>query len=236
MNVKKALRTAFAPPEPQRREKFIKAIPDPKPSYFAFLLSQICYIRKRIWIFSMGLLLLSLGAACAVPRDELYAVWVISAAIPFLALMTATEISRSDLFCMSEMEAGCRFSLPQLTGARMILLGACNFTLIPLIAVLLGVSSPLGIFKTALYLFTPYLTVNGISLVVLSKVNGVDGIYISAAATVGVSLAGALPFGRMVLDEHLQSAICAALCVVGAIVIAVQLGKRMRGNFYGIKN
>lgn len=168
----------------------------------------------------------------------MYSVWIVSAVIPFLALLTATEISRSDIFGMSEIEAGCRFSLPQLTGARMIILGACDFTVIPIVAVILGVSSPLGIIKTALYIITPFITVNGISLVILNKVNSSDGIYISAAATVGVSLAGVLSFGRIVIDARLINTICAALCVVGLIVIAVQIKIIMTGkdNCYGIKN
>lgn len=238
MKVKKALRNAFAPPEPQSRDRFIKSIRYPKLSYFEFILSQICYIRKRIWIFSMALLLISLGAVCVIPQNKMYAVWIVSALVPFLALLTATEISRSDIFGMSEIESGCRFSLPQLTGARMIILGACSFTIIPIIAVVLGFSSPLGIIKAALYILTPFITVNGISLVILNKVNGSDGIYISAAAAVGVSLAGALSFSRIVIDARLINTICVALCVVGMIVITAQIKKIMTGKdkYYGIKN
>ncbi len=238
MKVKKALRNAFAPPKAQGRDKFISSINYPKMSYLGFVLSQICYIRKRVWIFSAALLAIALGAACVIPQDRMHAVWIVSAFIPFLALLTATEISRSDIFGMSEIEAGCRFSLPQLTGARMIILGACDLTIIPIIAVVLGVSSPLGIIKTALYILTPFIIVNGISLVILNRVKGFDGVYISAAAAVGVSLSGVLPFERIIVDERLKNAICAALCVFGLILIAVQIRKIMMGkdNCYGIKN
>ncbi len=238
MKLKKALQNAFTPPKAQGRDKFIRSINYPKMSYLGFILSQVCYIRKRIWIFSLALLLITLGAVCVIPQDQKYAVWIVSAFIPFLALLTATEISRSDIFGMSEIEAGCRFSLPQLTGARMIILGACDLTVIPIIAVILGVSSPLGIIKTALYIFTPFFTVNGISLAILNRVKGFDGVYFSAAAAVGVSLAGVLPFERIIVDERLKNAICAALCVFGLILIAVQIRKIMMGkdNCYGIKN
>jgi len=238
MKVKKVLRNAFTPPKPQSRHKFLKTIRYPKMSYFEFILSQICYIRKRIWIFSIVLLLIALGAVCFIPQDQMYSVWIVSAFIPFLALLTATEISRSDIFGMSEIEAGCRFSLPQLTGARMIILGACDFTIIPIISVILGVSSPFGIIKTALYILTPFITVNGISLAILNKISGSDGIFISAAAAVGVSLAGVLSFSKIVLDVRWINTVCVALCVVGLIVIAVQIKKIMTGkdNCYGIKN
>ncbi len=238
MKVKKALKNAFTPPKPQGRDKFIRSINYPKMSYLGFVLSQICYIRKRVWIFSTALLLIALGAVCVIPQDQKYAVWIVSALIPFLALLTATEISRSDIFGMSEIEAGCRFSLPQLTGARMIILGACDLTVIPVIAVILGVSSPLGIIKTALYILTPFITVNGISLVILNRIKGFDGVYLSAAAAAGVSLAGVLPLDRIDLDERLKNAICAALCAAGVIVIFIQIRKIMTGkdNCYGIKN
>ncbi len=237
MKVKKALRNAFTPPKPQSKDNFIKTIRYPRMSYFEFILLQICYIRKRIWIFSIVLLLISLGTVYFIPQNKIYAVWTVSAFIPFLALLTATEISRSDIFGMSEIESGCRFSMPQLSGARMIILGACDFTVIPIIAVILGFSSPLGIIKTALYILIPFITVNGISLAILNKANGSDGIYISVAATVGVSLVGVLPFSRIDFDERLINTICAALCIVGLIVIAVQVKKIMAGkdNCYGIK-
>lgn len=238
MKVKKELRNAFTPPRPQNRDGFLKTIRYPKISYFEFILSQICYIRKRIWIFSIVLMLISLGAVCVIPQDQKYAVWIVSAFIPFMALLTAAEISRSDIFGMSEIESGCRFSLPQLTGARMIILGACDLTVIPIIAVILSAFSPLGIIKTALYILTPFIIVNGISLAILNKVNGSDGIFLSAAATVGVSLAGVLSFNRITFDEHLINTVCAAFCVAGFIVIAVQIKKIMTGkdNCYGIKN
>ncbi len=238
MKLKKELQNAFTPPMPQSKDKFIKTIHYPKMSYFGFILSQICYIRKRIWFFSIVLLLITFGTVYFIPQNQIYSVWIVSAFIPFLALLTAAEISRSDIFGMSEIEAGCRFSLPQLTGARMIILGACSFTVIPIIAVVLGFSSPVGIIKAALYILTPFITVNGISLVILNKVNGSDGIYISAAAAVGVSLAGALSFSRIVFDARLINTVCAALCVVGMIVITAQIKKIMTGkdNCYGIKN
>ncbi len=238
MRVKKLLRNAFVPPKAQGRDKFLKSIPYPKMSYFEFILSQICYIRKRIWVFSAVLLLIALGAACVIPKDQMYAVWIVSAFIPFWALLTATEISRSDIFGMSEIEAGCRFSMPQLTGARMIILGVCDLTVIPIIAVILGVSSPFGIIKTALYILTPFITVNGIALAILNKVKGFDGIYISAAATAGVSLLGVLQFSRFAFDERLKNVIYVALCIAGLIVIATQNKKIMmrKDNCYGIKN
>ena len=238
MKIKKMLRRAFTPPEPQNKDKFLKSLCCPRMSYFEFILSQICYIRKRVWIFSMLLLLISLGAVCVIPRGEIYAVWIISAFVPFLALLTAAEISRSNLFGISEIEAACRFSLPQLTGARMIILGICNFAVISVIVISFDLFSPLGIMKAALYILTPYITVNGISLAILNRISGPDGVYVSAAAAVGVSLAGVFSLNRLVIDLRLINNVRGALCIIGAIVTALQMKKMMTGkdNLYGIKN
>lgn len=238
MKLKKALKNAFTPPTPQGRDRFIKSLSYPKLSYFEFILSQICYIRKRIWVFSAALLMMSIGAVCVVSRDKMYAIWIVSAFVPFLALLTASELSRSDMFGMSEIESGCRFSLPQLTVVRMIILGVTNLTVLPIISIILGSSSPFGIVRTALYILTPYIIVNGISLVILNKVSGSDGIYFSAAAAVGVSLAGALSFRKIAVDMHLINTVYLSLCVIGSIIITVQLKKIMigRDNCNGIKN
>ena len=238
MKIKKALRSAFKPPEPRNKDKFIGSMCYPKLSYSEFILSQICYIRKRVWLFSAAVLLAVIGAVYIIPQNEMYIVWIISTLIPFLALMTAMEISRSDIFGMTEIEAGCRYSLPQLVGARMIILGVCNFAVISAVAVILGFFSPFGIIKAALYILTPYITVNGIALVVLDKVAGSERVYINVAATLVISLAGIFILDGVHFDTHFVNALCSVLCVGGMIVSAVQIRKIMSGKDerYGINN
>lgn len=238
MEIKEALRGAFTPPEPRNKDKFIGSIRYPKLSYSEFILSQICYIRKRVWLFSAAVLLIVISAVCMIPQNEMYLVWIVSTLIPFLALMTAMEISRSDIFGMSEIEAGCRYSLPQLVGARMIILGVCNFAVISAIAVILGLFSPLGMMKAALYILTPYITVNGIVLVVVDKVTGLECVYINVAATLGVSLTGIFLLGGMPFDMRFVNTLYTVLCVGGAIVIAIQGRKIMNGGdiCYGINH
>lgn len=237
MKIKKALIETFTPPEPQKKNEFLNSLHYPKLSYSGFILSQISYIRKRVWLFSAAVLLAIIGAVCLIHQDEIYVVWIISALIPFLALLTTMEISRSDIFGMSEIEIGCRFSLPQLAGARMIILGTCNFTIIAIITVILGVYSPLSILKSALYVLTPYITVNGLSLFILNRVHGAEGVYISLAAALGVSLAGVVTFVRM-SDTDFLNTLCTALCAGGTVMIIIQVKKIInRKDFeYGINN
>lgn len=237
-NLKKELAEAFTPPESKGRDSFLAAIPYPKLTYPEFVLSQICYIRKRIWFVSVIILLAGIGTVCIIPESGMMLVWIISALIPLLAVLTAAEISRSDIFGMSEIESGCRFALPQVMGARMIILGICNFAVIAAATAVLGVFSPFGIAKSALYILTPYVSVNGISLAILGRVRGQDGVYLSAAAALAVSLAGVIISGREIFDERFENAFMAAVCAAGAVLMTVQIKKIMIGkdNYYGIKD
>lgn len=237
-NIKKEIGKAFTPPEPKSRDSFLAAIPYPKLTYPEFILSQIGYIRKRVWFVSAVILLAAVGTVCILPESGMMLVWIISALIPFLAVLTAAEISRSDIFGMSEIEEGCRFALPQVMGARMIILGICNFAVIAAATAVLGIFSPFGIAKSALYILTPYVSVNGISLAIFGRVRGQDGIYLSAAAALAVSLAGLIFSGREIFDERSTNAFMAAVCAAGVVLMTVQIKKLMIGkdNYYGIKD
>lgn len=238
MNLKKEIYKACEPPQPKGRDGFLAAIPYPKLIYPEFVLSQICYIRKRVWFVSVIILLAGIGTVCIVPERSMTLVWIISALIPLLAVLTAAEISRSDIFGMSEIEAGCRFALPQVIGARMIILGICNFVVIATVTVISGVFSPFGIAMSALYILTPYVSVNGISLAIFGKVKGQDGVYLSTAAALGVSLAGVIIFGKEFYDERSANIFMAAVCAAGVVLMTVQSKKILIGkdNYYGIKD
>ncbi len=239
MNIKKEIYTACEPPEPKGRDGFLKSLPYPKLTYPEFVFSQIGYIRKRMWAISAFILLAGIFTACVVPYREMVLLWVLSSLAPFLAVLTAAEISRSDIFGMSEIEAGCRFALPQVIGARMIILGICNFAVIAAAAVISGIFSPFGIARSALYILTPYVSVNGISLAIFGKGRGPDGVYLSAAAALAVSLAGVILFGKeKFYDESLANALTAAVCAAGVILTIAQSKKILFGkdNYYGIKD
>lgn len=238
MDIKKEIYKAAEPPEPQNRDSFLKSLPYPKLTYPEFVLSQIVYIRKRMWAISAFVILAGVFTVCVVPYREMVLLWVLSSLTPLLAVFTSAEISRSDLFGMSELEAGCRFALPQLAGARMLILGVCNFIVISAASVLLGIFSPLGIARSTLYILTPFVSVCGISLAVLNKTRGQDGIYLSAAAALAVSLAGVIFFGKELFDERLTNTFMAAVCAVGVVLMTVQIKKLLvrKDNYYGIKN
>lgn len=240
MNLKKEIYEASEPPAPNGRDDFLKALPYPKITYPEFIFSQIGYIRKRMWAISAAVLLAGLAAVSIASDGSVPVLWVISSLAPFLAVFTAAEISRSSVFGMSEIEAGCRFSLPQLAGARMLILGVCNFAVISVGAIISGIFSPFGIAMSALYILSPYVCVCGASLAVFRKTRGQDGVYISGGIALAVSVFGMVFFP----ENRQQSSVCFAnlsgflLCAAGTVLTVVQIKKILVGKdiYFGTEN
>lgn len=240
MNVKKELHEAFSPPEPKRKEKFLSALHYPKLSFSEFVFSQIKYIRKRVWVVSVLIVAAAVFTVCFMSLKNpsyigLPAVWIISSLTPFLAMLTASEISRSNVYGMTELETACRFSLPQLTGARTLILGVASFAVIAALTLISGIFTPVGIAKAGIYILAPFLLVNGISLAVFSRFKAKEGEYISGAAALFVSVLGILWQGSQVkIPENIINNFCIALCIFGTVTIILNMKKISNGaNYYG---
>ncbi len=187
--LKKELKKAFEAPLPADRDHFLKQLRYPQITYPEFLINQLCYIRKRIWVVSA--LVIMIAFRLPVPQywnpDEMK-IWSISAVLPFLAMMTITEIYRSTACHMEELEGSCRFSLPQIVMARMSILGAVNSVVMILVLVFINQVSGYSLLQTISYSMVPYLIVCGICLWILNKMRGSDGIYACAASAGSVSV------------------------------------------------
>lgn len=235
MKVKKELYEAFSPPEPRGKDGFLAALPYPKLSFGGFVLSQVRYIRKRLWFASAVILLAAVLYLCLMPREiisaiNLPSVWAVSSMTPFLAMLTAAEISRSGAYGMTELEAACRFSLPQLTGARVLIIGTVSFGVTALLAALSGIFTSAGAAKAALYILAPFLLVNSISLAAYTRFRDREGSYISAAAAVAVSAAGVIfPSRGLMLPESTLNRACMLICAVGAVSMIISMKKIMGG-------
>ncbi|MGN0636729.1 MAG: hypothetical protein ACI4J0_00015 [Huintestinicola sp.] len=240
MNVKMELYEAFSPPEPKRKEIFLNSLPYPGLNFSQFVFSQIKYIRKRVWVVSVLIVAAAICTVCFMSLKnpsyiELPAVWIISSLTPFLAMLTASEISRSNMYGMTELETACRFSLPQLTGARTLILGTVSFAVIAALTLISGIFTPVGIANAAIYILTPFLLVNGVSLAIFSHFKGKEGGYISGAAALFVSVWGILLQGSQVeIPENICNNFCILLCIFGTAAIILNMKKISNGaNYYG---
>jgi len=109
-------------------------------------------------------------------------IWSISALLPFMAMLTITELCRSASCHMAELEGSCRFSLPQLSIARLSILGAVSFVVLLLLLVFLRQASAYSLLQTVFYIMVPYLAACAVCLWLLNRVRGANGIYACGAA------------------------------------------------------
>lgn len=186
--LKKALKASFEAPPPMGKEQFIKALRFPKTTYRDFFASQFFFIRKRVWLVSFFIVAISwiiiFRAQAAIHWEvEGWKIWSISAAVPFMAMMSVTEIYRSAACHLAELEISCRFNLPQIIVARLIILGGGNFAVLILLLSFLNGTSTYNILQMVVYLMVPYLTVCGICLWILNHAHSQEGVYGCAAAT-----------------------------------------------------
>lgn len=193
----KALQEAFEAPPPMDKTRFLKTLPYPKIIYRDFLLFQLHYIRKRIWVFSTLILFMGWLSAFYIPmiihwNPEEVKIWGVSSLVPFLAMITITEIYRSTAYRMAELEESCRFSLPQIIMARITILGAVNFSVLTFLLIFINQVSSYSLLQIILYLMVPYFIVSGICLWILNHVRSQEGVYSCAVAACLVSVINVL--------------------------------------------
>ncbi|QIB69069.1 hypothetical protein Ami103574_06925 [Aminipila butyrica] len=194
---RKELQTAFDISYPSDKERFLEQLRYPKITYQEFLFEQLRYIRKRIWMASVLIILFGWIITFRLPafqywRADGIKIWNISAILPFLAMITITEIYRSVAYNMAELEESCRFSLSQIIMARMSILGGVNFVILILLLIFMNQVSSWRLLQIISYSMTPYLLVCAICLWLLNRMHGSDGMYACGAATGFVSVSNIL--------------------------------------------
>ncbi len=230
--IKKQIKEAFEPPEPERKIRFLKTMNFPKTDRKDFIIGQIFYIQKSVWIVSVFVfcfILFNIFTVIPNVHQEEMTLWVISSIVPFLALFSVVEIFRSKRHKMAEMEVVCRFGLAQLMFARMLILGVWNGIILLVTIVTLGIYLPEGIGITALYLLTPFVIVCGMSLFVMNHTNSHNSELICAAITVGVNMVHFIwREAYRSMDWKLSISIMIILFASGLCFMAVQLFKTMK--------
>lgn len=163
--LKQALSEAFEAPMPRRKTTFLNQLRGTRTTYKEFIVSQISYIRKRIWFFSM---MTSSFMILLVISNFSDILWILSATIPFLALLSMVELSRSTSNDMEELELSCRYTLSQVVMSRALILGISNFILLMASVVCIYLVNQYSLISNVLYIFTPYLLTCALSLFVFN--------------------------------------------------------------------
>ena len=164
------LKTAFDAPAPTRKTEFLQSINYPKISCLDFILGQIAYIRKRVWILSCLLVTATLFALRFFTDDSsLNLIWIVSSLLPFISLITVTEIARSVSYNMAELEMSCRYNFAGIVLTRLGILSCFNILVFAPIILSFSGEVGFGIFRLAVYLLVPFMLTCSLSLYVLNR-------------------------------------------------------------------
>ena len=166
--LKRALAAEFAPPEPVRKREFLRKVRGEGVSSLGFVLIQLPYIRKRVWLLSLAVLAAGVWTAL---RTELTVVWVASALMPWLAVTAVTENTRSAACGMAELEMSTSFSLGSLTLARLGIVGAVHFVLLCVLTLVCG-RDGISAVRAGIYILMPYLLTLCLGLPLTRKTGG----------------------------------------------------------------
>ncbi len=182
--MKAYLQEAFTAPEPVRKEAFLKSTIPVQISTFDFMKTQISYIRKRVWVVSVLIFALGIMSVCYWEKES---IWMISSLVPFIALCAVTESARSATYGMSELEMSTRFSLKDVTLARMVSIGVVHFVILGCLIPISGATALLPLIKNGVYLLIPYLLTSMLGLMMVRKIRDRGSIYACMGSAVLVS-------------------------------------------------
>lgn len=178
---KKALEKYFEPPRPERKNSFLRQFEMHKINMPHMMATQVRYISKWVWLFSMLFCTVSFGVA---RYAEVKYLSTIFALIPFLVMVSITESMRSYRYGMEELEISARFSLKSIVIARMVVLGIGNMAVLILTAFFIGDR----MYANIVYIMVPYFVTAGGGLYLVRKMRGADGTFACFTLAVIVSL------------------------------------------------
>lgn len=219
---KRALLDAFAAPEPIDKKRFLKTIPRQQISCMEFMLQQVHYIKKRIWLLSVIIFGMVLLGVCFTDFLEQDVLWVISSMMPFLALTIVTEHIRSAVYGMEELEMASRFSLKSVVLARMAIIGIFHFLVLCLLIPFGYYNSTYTLLQTGVYMIVPYLLTTLLGLTVVRKNHGKESAYLCMGIAVIVSGSYIILLNTCTFffrGEYLGGWITALAVLLGAVIM-----------------
>lgn len=198
-NIKNELRKHYknVPPMPNpdginqtiiRAREVIQATEDEALSFWRFLFSQFGFIRKKVWIAQL-FIILACGLALHYLPEEAKTFAIISAAAPLIVLTNVFELSRSYAHGMVEIELSTRYSFKQLMIARLSVLGMVDILCLTILLVFSGVQLSTETYAIILYAFVPFLVTCFCCLLILNRIKRKECNYYCAAVGLFITLA-----------------------------------------------
>lgn len=184
--LKQGLMQSFTPPPPQYKEQFASSISYPKASFCEVAISQIGFIRKRVWLSFVLSVCFAFCYTQFVNMPENIIAGV-SAILPLFSLCTIAEVYKSTAYNMEETELACKYNLPKITLMRLGILGTVNFIVLVLFVIIVE-KNDFGMLRNTIYISVPYLLSSYLSLFIITKFHLKETIYICAAISGAISV------------------------------------------------
>ena len=190
--LKENLRAVFDAPIPEQKTDFLLSINFPKSTRFDFLLAQVGYIRKRVWIITLLAIVPALIILFSnITENVLGFVGIASSLLPFIVLMGMTEIARSISHNMAELETSCKYSFSDIILARLGILGCTNMMMFVVVIASFRITGDVEVLRLGAYLFVPFLLTCSLSLFALNRLRSKESVYICGGVSCFVSILNA---------------------------------------------
>lgn len=219
---------AFLAPAPQRKAEFLaylekensRRLNDPKTSVSigSFILSQVFYIRKRVYLISLLVLAASVLAVDYAGTDS---IWYIAAMMPFIALCMVSESARSEIYGMAELEMASRFSIKSILLARFGTIGLVHMVLLCILIPVVRYSTLLSFIQIGIYLLVPYLAASVLEFAAVRRFRGKEATSICMGISVVVGLSNYMLeelFKIMFGTDHFIIWIVLAVYLTGKVI------------------
>lgn len=156
--LKAELKKSFEPPEPLRKQDFLRNFNYPKASPLEVFTVQAGYIPKYVWVVSvfpiLSFLLFEYLEGFHIESYDV--IWYVSAFMPILAVLAVTETFRSGAYGMAELEMTAKYNLPQILLMRMGILGMLDLLLVFAVIPLVIRWGDVNFLQAAVYLLVPW--------------------------------------------------------------------------------
>lgn len=181
------IKNAFDAPETTRKESFLKTLEFPKLSYLDFIISQLGYIRKRVWILSSTLLILTFVLMYITQFENVNMLWIISSLLPFILLTSILEITKSTTYNIAELEMSCKYSFSNIFLVRLGILCIINSILFTVIFILLLTNVNINFLQLGISMFTPFMLSCTLSLFTIRHLNIRESRNVCCGISCGIS-------------------------------------------------
>ena len=170
----------------KNRDEFLNKLHFPKEKPIEFFLTQIGYIRKGFWICSILIMTVILIIANSFEISTM-TIGTLSALLPFLTLIGIVEIQKNISYNMAEIEMSCKHNISEVSLIRITAIGTFHFVILVAILLFIG-NNRYNILNICLYLITPFLVTNYLSLAVINHIKTRETLYVCGGVVGLVSI------------------------------------------------